>query len=74
MTGPTDPFVTISNQTIYDKLVAVENAVTAITPHADTLKDHEARLRSVERWKYALASSTVAAVASLVIALVQTHT
>lgn len=74
MTGPSDPFVTISNQTIYDKLVSVENAVSAMTPHATTIQDHEKRLRSVERWKYALASSTVAAVASLVIALVQNHT
>lgn len=74
MTGPSDPFVTINNQTIYDKLVAVENAVTAMTPNTATIQDHEKRLRSVERWKYALASSTVAAVASLVIALIQTHT
>lgn len=73
MANPTDPFVVITNQSIYDKLTAVEKAVTDLAPHAQTIADHEKRLRSVERWKYALASSTLVAAASLVIAIIQNH-
>lgn len=42
------PFVSISNQQIYDKLVSVEARVTELTPLAQTVAvDHE-RLRSLE--------------------------
>ena len=42
------PFVSISNQQIYDKLVTVEAKLTELTPVAQTVAvDHE-RLRAVE--------------------------
>ena len=44
----TQPFIGITNQQIYDKLVAVEARVADLTPLAQTVAvDHE-RLRSVE--------------------------
>lgn len=42
------PFVSISNQQIYDKLVTVEARVSELTPLAQTVSvDHE-RLRTLE--------------------------
>lgn len=44
----TSPFIQISNQQIYDKLVTVEARLAELTPIAQTVAvDHE-RLRSVE--------------------------
>ena len=61
--------VTITNRDIYDKLLKVEETVIAMGPQAGRLDDHEARIRSVERWKYALPASIGGSVISVVLAI-----
>lgn len=58
--------VVISNKDIYTELLKVKEAVTAMNPQANQLQDHETRLRSVERWKYAMPASIVLALVAVV--------
>lgn len=62
--------VTITNRDIYNKLIKVEETVNAMAPQAGRLDDHENRLRTVERWKYALPASIGGTVLSVVLAIV----
>lgn len=64
--------VPVSNDVLAERLSNVEGKLDAI--HADVravLHDHEERLRSVERWTYAIPASLMAAVASIVVAVVR---
>lgn len=60
--------VTIGAREIYDELVAMRDDVRASSQNlatvTDTLSDHEARLRSVERWRYSVPTALVTAVLS----------
>jgi hypothetical protein len=52
--------VVITNKDIYTEVVKMKEAVTAMAPLALTAADHETRIRSLEKWKYALPASLVA--------------
>lgn len=60
--------VTISAREIYDQIVGLRDDVRSLTHSntttAETLSDHESRLRSVERWKYALPTAAIGAIVS----------
>lgn len=73
--------VIITNKDLYDKLVDVEKQVTLMTPQAQTITDHEgrirvmetalpehleSRLRSLEKWKWSVPPTAVAALVAIV--------
>lgn len=66
--------VTIGAREIYDELVAMREEVRTSTQSlqgvADTLADHEQRIRSVERWKYSIPAALAASVISSGVALI----
>ncbi|MFE7313823.1 hypothetical protein ACFU7T_12050 [Streptomyces sp. NPDC057555] len=73
-----DGIVTITARDIYAELRALSVEVQRIGQTMDSnarrLDDHEARIRGVERWKYAISASVVTSTASAIVALVQmTH-
>jgi hypothetical protein len=64
-----DPLgVTISAREIYDQIVGLRDDVRSLVQSnaevGKVLDDHESRLRSVERWKYAVPTATVGAIVS----------
>jgi hypothetical protein len=64
-----DPLgVTISAREIYDQIVGLRDDVRSLVQSnaevGKVLDDHETRLRSVERWKYAVPTATVGAIVS----------
>ncbi|MGW4986306.1 hypothetical protein ACWEQ3_01465 [Streptomyces mirabilis] len=64
-----DPLgVTISAREIYDQIVGLRDDVRSLVQSnaevSKQLEDHEGRLRSVERWKYAVPTATVGAIVS----------
>ncbi|MER5886816.1 hypothetical protein ABT160_23580 [Streptomyces sp. NPDC001941] len=70
-----DPLgVTIGTREIYDAVVGLRDDVRSLThEHAMTrreLADHEARLRAIERYKYAVPLTGVTAVGGAVAALI----
>jgi hypothetical protein len=60
--------VTIGAREIYDQVVGLRDDVRSLVQSNDavqeTLTDHEDRLRSVERWKYAVPTATIGAIVS----------
>lgn len=66
-----EPKVNITLTDVYVKLCALEERVHDMTPQGQLIKDHETRLRQLERWKYALPSSLMLALASVVIAILE---
>lgn len=60
--------VTIGAREIYDQLVAMREDVRSSTQTlqttAETLNDHESRIRTLERWKYSVPVALVTAVIS----------
>lgn len=73
--------VVITTKDIYDKLIDVEKSVTLMTPQAQTVTDHEARLRVVEaalpehlekrllaleKWKWSIPATAVTAILAIV--------
>lgn len=60
--------VVITAREIYDQIRAVSSKVDTILA-ADRTGDHEARLRRLEQWRYALPASMVLAVGSTVTAV-----
>jgi hypothetical protein len=69
-----DPLgVTISAREIYDEIVGMREDVRSLTQTSKTvgeqLTDHEKRIRSVERWKYALPVVTLTGISTTAIAL-----
>lgn len=64
-----DPLgVTISAREIYDQIVGLRDDVRSLVQSHDEvdkhLADHETRLRSIERWKYAVPTATIGAIVS----------
>jgi hypothetical protein len=62
-----DPLgVTIGAREIYDELVGMREDVRSLTQTSESvankLDDHEDRLRTLERWKYALPTAAVSGV------------
>ncbi|MFI9076072.1 hypothetical protein ACIGW8_06140 [Streptomyces sioyaensis] len=64
--------VTIGAREIYDELVALREDVRSLSQTheavAQTLTDHESRLRGLERWKYALPVAAVTSAGTLITA------
>jgi hypothetical protein len=74
-----DPLgVTIGAREIYDELVGMREDVRGLALHSEatraTLADHEDRLRTIERWKYAVPLTAFLGVGSLITAVVQAST
>ncbi|WP_336628451.1 MULTISPECIES: hypothetical protein [unclassified Microbacterium] len=78
-TGPTP--VTITVREVYDLLLEVRDSVAIVPTHADTLKDHETRIRAQEArrtvsprdlWTGIIgAASAGAAIASIIQAVIK---
>lgn len=66
-----EPKVNITLTDVYVKLCALEERVHDMTPQGQLIKDHESRLRQLERWRYALPTSLFLAVASVILAIVE---
>lgn len=60
--------VTIGAREIYDQLIGLRSDVQTLTQTNTavqaTLDDHEQRLRSVERWKYAVPTAAIGGIVS----------
>ena len=61
--------VVITNKDIYTEVLKMKEALSLMTPQGQMLTDHEARLRSVEKWKYGLPASISTSVIAAAIAL-----
>jgi len=69
MAEPNDSLgVTISAREIYDQIVGLRDDVRSLVQSnaevSKELDDHETRLRSVERWKYAVPATLIVSLAS----------
>lgn len=58
--------VIITNKDIYAELMRIRDMVQSMQPQESVLRDHESRVRSLERWKYGLPASVAASVIAIV--------
>jgi hypothetical protein len=65
-----EPFV-ITLKDVYQEVQKMRGSVDSMSSQARTVTDHEARLRALERWRYALPTSIVVAAASLIVAILE---
>lgn len=67
--------VVISFREIYDQIVGLRDDVRSLTQSSESVKasieDHEARLRSMERWKYSVPAAVVTSIGSATVALLK---
>lgn len=68
-----DPSITVTLKDVYDELRRLHDQVAAMTPQAQLIKDHESRIRTLERWKYALPGSLLLALASIIVTVLEVH-
>lgn len=61
----------VSNKDLWIELRKIQDQVTLMVPQGMVIQDHEQRLRSIERWKYALPTSLALGVASLAAVILQ---
>lgn len=65
----------VGTREIYDEVVGMRSDIrTLVDDHKDTEKqigDHEARIRALERWRYATPTAAVAALVSGAVGLAQ---
>ncbi|MEU3686976.1 hypothetical protein [Streptomyces narbonensis] len=71
-----DPLgVTIGAREIYDQVVGLRDDVRSLTQHnestAETLDDHEERIRAIERWKYAIPAGLLTGIGGAVTAFMK---
>lgn len=68
--------VTISAREIYDQIVGLRDDVKSLVQSnnttAEKIADHEERLRSVEKWKFAVPATLVVALTSAGTTLIKT--
>lgn len=69
-----DPLgVVISAREIYDQIVGVRDDVRTLaqtnTTSVGTIADHETRIRSIERWKYAIPISALSGIVAAAVTL-----
>ncbi|GAB7185937.1 hypothetical protein ATKI12_5768 [Kitasatospora sp. Ki12] len=73
--GDDDLSVRVSPREIYDEIVGMRSDVRSLGEQTqevrDQLADHEARLRTLEAWKYALPIATLATVVGAVVQLLR---
>jgi len=60
-------YVRVTLVDIYEELVALRADVAALVP---SVPDHEQRIRSLERWRYALPPALILGVGSVVLTVV----
>lgn len=80
--------VIITNKDIYTEVLKMKEALSAMIPQAKRLDDHEERLRtlesvvppdveqrvrSIERWKYAMPASIGAGIVSIIQGILDGH-
>lgn len=70
MTDPTNGVV-ITLKDVYVELSKLRDTVNAFTPQSEQLVDHEARLRTLEKWKYALPTSVILAITSVIVTILE---
>ncbi|MEU9047513.1 MULTISPECIES: hypothetical protein [unclassified Kitasatospora] len=67
--------VSIGAREIYDEVIGLRSEVRSIGQQAEgvreELDDHEARLRALEAWKYALPVAALTGVGGALVAIVQ---
>lgn len=63
--------VVITNKDIYTELLKVKEALTGLAPQAEQLRDHEQRIRSVERWKHGLPASIITSLIAIITSLLE---
>lgn len=73
VTQNSDGSFTVTLADVYAEVRKLTDQVQGMAPQGSVLADHEARLRSVERWKYAVPPSLISSVIALIIALVEHH-
>lgn len=73
MTESTDQGVVVTNKDIYIKVLELSEKINAVPDHRETLKDHENRIRSVEKWKYTVPPSALTALIALLLQLLGGH-
>jgi hypothetical protein len=65
-----EPGITIGLREIYDEVVAsradIQSVTRTVADEKERTDDHEARIRAIERWKYALPIASLLAVGSTV--------
>lgn len=62
--------VTITLADVYLELRQLRQQVSEMTPQAAQVTDHETRLRALERWRYALPTAILFALASTATSIV----
>lgn len=63
--------VTITLKDVYVELSKLRDTVNALTPQSEQLADHESRLRGLEKWKYALPTSVILAITSVIVTIME---
>lgn len=58
---------TVSNKDLWIELRKLQDQVMLMVPQGVVLQDHETRLRAIERWRYALPTSVLLAIGSIVV-------
>lgn len=64
-----EPVITVKD--IYVEVRKLQDTVGAMTPQVQIIRDHEQRLRGLERWKYALPGSLVLALVSVILTVAE---
>jgi hypothetical protein len=63
--------VIITTRDVYNKVLVVEEIVTRTSWQGDIIRDHEGRIRGLERWRYAMPPTLVISVLALIITLLE---
>lgn len=66
-----DESVVVTLKDVWIEVRRLQDTVALMTPQATQLADHENRIRSAERWRYALPISLLLAVGSSATAVVE---
>lgn len=74
MSVQSDGSVVITLADVYAAVRRLEDKVTPVTDHGEQLADHEVRMRSLERYRYAVPSSLLLALSSLITTLITSWT
>lgn len=61
--------VVITNAVIYQEVQQIKGVLQGMTGQGTQLTDHEARLRAVEKWRYAMPPTLLLSAVSIVIAV-----